>query len=97
MEAMCYVLGVETKVQFKPVEVGSLQKYQDFWEYSKKYLLNDKLIKIVKNFKEDKISEIKPESIEKLKILIKDPLFDKDKVFASSEAAGNFSMWIRAV
>lgn len=54
-------------------------------------------MKTVKNFKENKIQEVKPESIEKLKILIQDPLFDKDKVFASSEAAGNFSMWIRAV
>lgn len=53
MEAMCYVLGVEQNIKFKPVEIGSNQKYQDFWEYAKKYLLNDKLIKIVKNFKED--------------------------------------------
>ncbi|KRX01956.1 hypothetical protein PPERSA_07601 [Pseudocohnilembus persalinus] len=97
MEAMCYVLGVDQNIKWKPVEVGAIQKYQDFWEYSKKFLLNDKLIKVVKNVKEDKIREIRPESIEKLNKLLKDPLFEKEKVFGSSEAAGNFSMWIRAV
>ena len=30
-----------------------MQKIQDFWEYAKKSLLNDKLIKRVKDFKED--------------------------------------------
>ncbi len=31
------------------------EKVQDFWEYSKKKLLNDKLIKKVKDFKEESI------------------------------------------
>ena len=30
-----------------------MQKIQDFWEYANKSLLNDKLIKRVKDFKED--------------------------------------------
>ena len=30
-----------------------MEKVQDFWEYAKKSLLNDKLIKRVKDFKEE--------------------------------------------
>ena len=36
-------------------------------------------MKIVKEFKENKISEIKPESIKKLLKLIQDENFDKEK------------------
>jgi dynein heavy chain len=53
-------------------------------------------LKIVKEFKEDRIRELQAEKISKLKIFIKEPTFEKDKVFGASEAAGNFSLWIRA-
>lgn len=41
--------------------------------------------------------ELDPENIQKLKILINNPSFDKDKILSASSAAFNLSMWIRAV
>jgi len=70
---------------------------QDFWEYSKRKLLNDKLIVRVKGLKENEIRNIPPKNIEKLKAFATNPLFDKDKVFNASKAAGNLSLWLRAV
>lgn len=55
--------------------------YQNFWEYSKKYLLNERLLKQVRDFKEDKISSIKPANIVHLAELIENPLFEVKKVF----------------
>jgi len=58
MEGLCYVYDEEKNVKWRPKEPGSLEKVQDFWEHSKKHLLNDKLIKKVKDFKEDQIKGI---------------------------------------
>ncbi len=35
--------------------------------------------------------------MEKLKNFLTNPLFEKEKVFNASKAAGNLSLWIRAV
>lgn len=43
MEGMCLALGVDKNVKWKPTYPGSFEKFQDFWEYSKKYILNEKL------------------------------------------------------
>lgn len=43
MEGICLALGVDKNVPWKPKSPGSFEKIQDFWEYSKKYLLNEKL------------------------------------------------------
>lgn len=59
--------------------------------------MNDKLIKRVKDFKEDFIRAVPEKNIEKLKNFVKNPLFEKDKVFNASKAAGNLSLWVRAV
>jgi len=59
--------------------------------------LNDKLIKRVKDFKEDQILAISEKNVEKLKHFVKNPLFEKEKVFNASKAAGNLSLWVRAV
>jgi dynein heavy chain len=53
MEGVCYAFNEDQNVRWKPKEPGSMEKIQDFWEYSKKNLLNDKLIKRVKDFKEE--------------------------------------------
>ena len=45
-------------MKWKPKEPGSMEKVPDFWEYAKKSLLNDKLIKRVKDFKEEQIKAI---------------------------------------
>lgn len=44
-----------------------MEKIQDFWGYSKKNLLNAKLIQRVKDFREDKIKAIPEKNIVKLK------------------------------
>lgn len=71
--------------------------FQEYWDYAKKYLLNEKLIKRVKGFKLENIKSIPENKIFKLKQFITNPFFDKEKVFNASQAAGNLSLWIRAV
>ncbi|CAD8161959.1 unnamed protein product [Paramecium pentaurelia] len=90
MEGMCYIF--DEQVKWKQKEPGSQEKVQDFWEHAKKNLLNDKLIKRVRDFKEEQIKAITPARIQKIKGL----QFD-DKVFNASKAAGNLSLWIKAV
>ena len=70
-------------------------KEQDFWEYAKRCLLNNKLILRIQSYREDKIKAMNPKSIEKVKIIAAHPDFQKDKIFKVSEPAGNMSMWIR--
>lgn len=74
-----------------------MEKIQDFWGYSKKNLLNAKLIQRVKDFREDKIKAIPEKNIVKLKNFMLKPEFEKEKVFTASKAAGSLSLWIRAV
>ncbi len=74
-----------------------MEKIQDFWGYSKKNLLNAKLIQRVKDFREDKIKAIPEKNIVKLKNFMQKPDFEKEKVFSASKAAGSLSLWIRAV
>jgi dynein heavy chain len=58
MEGLCYAFDEDKNVKYVPVAPGSMEKKQDFWDYSKKSLLNDKLIKRVKGFKEENIRAI---------------------------------------
>lgn len=58
MEGVCYTFNEDQFVKWKPKEPGSIEKVQDFWEYAKRALLNDKLIKRVKDFREDQIRSI---------------------------------------
>lgn len=51
----------------------------------------------MKDFKEDSVRNMSEKNIEKLKIFMKNPNFEKEKVFNASQAAGNLALWIRAV
>ncbi|KRX10161.1 P-loop containing nucleoside triphosphate hydrolase [Pseudocohnilembus persalinus] len=97
MEGVCFALGVDKNVPLKPKAPGSLEKVQDFWDYSKKHLLNDKLQKTIKNHNKEQILNLEPKNIQKLKKLIENPDFDKEKIKQASQAAYNLSNWIRAV
>ena len=97
LEGVCYAFNEDQNVKWKPKEPGSIEKVQDFWEYAKKSLLNDKLLKRVKAFDEETIKAIPLAKINKLKVFIANPIFEKEKVFNASKAAGNLSLWIRAV
>ena len=96
MQGLCYVLGEDSNVKWKPKEPGSMEKVQNFWEHSKKFLLNDKLIKRIKDFKDDSILKIAPKNVVKLKDLIKEKDFDQDEIVNASRPAGNIAIWIRA-
>ena len=50
-----------------------MEKIQDFWTYSKKNLLNAKLLSRVKEFREDKIKTIPEKNIQKLKQFMTKP------------------------
>ena len=60
-------------------------------------MLNDKLIKRVKDFKEEQIKSIPQNKVNKLKLFMQNPLIEREKVFNASKAAGNLSLWLRAV
>ncbi len=82
LEGICYAFDEDTNVKWIAKPDGKPgEKIQDFWDYSKKRLLNDKLIKRVKDFKEDSIRAIPERNIDKLKHFCKNPLFEKEKVF----------------
>ena len=55
MEALCYVLGKDTKVPWIIEDKNTKyeKRHQDFWEFSKKFILNAVLLKSVVNFKEE--------------------------------------------
>lgn len=94
MEGLCYTFSEDDNVKPKG---NDLPNFQDFWDYAKKNLLNEKLIKRVKGFKLENVKSIPEIKINKLRQFVINPLFDKDKVFNASQAAGNLSLWIRAV
>lgn len=96
MQGLCIILGEDNNVKMKPKEPGSLEKIQDFWEHSKKYVLNDKLLKRIEKFREDSIKAIPPPKVAKLKHLLDEKDFDQEKIYNASTAAGNLAEWIRA-
>jgi len=54
-------------------------------------------MKRVRDFKEEQVRSISAIKIAKLKNFINNPMFEREKVFNASKAAGNLSLWIRAV
>ena len=97
MQALCITIGEDEKVSWKPKAPGSIEKYQDFWEYSKKKVLDTNLIKRIQAFREDNIRKIQENKIKRLKELLQDPEMEESKVFTVSQPAGNLTVWIRAV
>lgn len=71
MQSVCIALGEDGQVKWKPKDPSDpgKGKEQDFWEYSKRVLLNSKLIDRIRSYKEEKIKAMNPKSIQKLKTL----------------------------
>lgn len=69
MEGVCYAFNEDQYAKKIAGNPGESEK-KDFWEYSKKKLLNDKLIKRVTDFREAEIQAIPPKKVEKLKNFI---------------------------
>lgn len=63
MEGLCYAFQEDDRV--KPKQ-GPQLTTTDFWDYAKRYLLNDKLIKRIKKMKIEEIRAINPANIVKL-------------------------------
>lgn len=74
MMAVTIALGEDNQVKWKHIDPNDRSKglCQDFWEHAKKYILNNKLIKRIQSYKEDKIRSINPKHIEKLKKIMVD-------------------------
>ena len=49
------------------------EKVRDFWEYAKKFILNDRLLKRVEEFKQDTIKDLDGAVVATLKGIIKRP------------------------
>ena len=77
MQAVIIALGEDGNVKWKNIDPNdpSKGKILDFWEYAKKYLLNNKLIKRIQSYKEDKIRNMNPKNIDKLKKICENPEF----------------------
>ena len=98
MEGICYAFNCDNEVKSVPKPDGKPgEKMKDYWDYSKKKLLNDKLIGRVKGFGADKISAIPDDKIRILKKFVLNPDFAEDVVKNASAAAYQLSKWIRAV
>jgi len=98
MEAIIYAFNLGGKVPWKNEGEGkNAKKVQDFWDYSKKSLLNDKLLKNIQDFKDEKIASIPPENIKKIRLILQEPSCEKEKIFKCSKASGNISLWVKAV
>ena len=69
MQTVVIALGDEAQVKFKNIDVNdpSKGKIQDFWDYSKKFVLNNKLIKRIQTYKEEKIKSMSEKQIERIK------------------------------
>lgn len=63
LEGLCYAFSEDDKVKSKDKDPPKLQ---DFWEFSKKHLLNDKLIKRIKAMKLPEIVSLSKAKIAKL-------------------------------
>lgn len=98
MEGICYAFNCDGEVKWVPKPDGKPgEKIKDFWDYSKKKLLNGQLIGKVLDFKSDKIRTIPGDKIRILKDFIVNPNFAEDVIQNASEAAFKLSKWIRAV
>ena len=64
MEGLCYAFSEDDKIKAKNNDPPN---FQDFWDYAKKNLLNEKLIKRVKGFKLENIKSIPEVKIVKLR------------------------------
>ena len=71
MQALIIALNEDNLVKWKNVDPNdpSKGKILDYWEYAKKTLLNNRLIKRIQTYKEDKIRNMNPKGIEKLKVI----------------------------
>lgn len=92
---VCYVFDEDKDVPWKPKPGGKPgEKMQDFWEYSKKKVLNSKLTQRLKDFSLEAIRKMA--KIEKVKEFSATEEFNIEKLKNSSSAAMNIAKWVIA-
>ena len=74
LEALVISMVEESKVQWKTRDTGAIggatEKFQDFWDYAKKNMLNEKLIKRIKSISQKIIRKIPQNNINRLKVIL---------------------------
>jgi dynein heavy chain, axonemal len=71
VESLIFLFNESHLVKEKVLDGG--QKVRDFWEYAKKMILNDKLLKRVEEYKPDTIKNLDKTIVATLKEIIKKP------------------------
>ena len=71
VQALCFVFNEDHLVKQKVLETGI--KVKDYWDYAKKFILNDKLLKRVEEFKPQFIKDMNKSKMEKLKGITRQP------------------------
>jgi dynein heavy chain len=69
VESLCFVFNEDQLIKEKVGENGT--KFKDYWEYAKKFILNDRLLKRVTEFKPDYIKNLNKNKMNILKVLIR--------------------------
>jgi dynein heavy chain len=91
MKAVCICKGVKP-VRMKDPDTGKMGN--DYWEASKKMLMNDKFLDSLRSYDKD---NIKPKIIKEIRPIIKKPEFAPEKIKKASMAAYGLCCWVRAM
>ncbi|RYE96412.1 MAG: hypothetical protein EOO41_04620, partial [Methanobacteriota archaeon] len=92
METVCIVLGVAPEKVKNPDGRGTTL---DYWESSKKHLLNDpKFMNLLLKFDRDRMSD---EIVTALQPYMDSPDFEPEKIAKASSAAEGLCKWVRAM
>lgn len=91
MEAICILKGLKP-TRIKDPDSGKM--VDDFWETSKKMLMESDFLDSLKAYDKD---NIKPEIIAKLKPYVDSPDFDPALILKASKAAHGLCCWARAM
>ena len=94
-KAVMKTLCIMFNIQPEKVKGPNLKEVvYDYWEPSKKKLLNAELLKNLKGYNKDNIS---PDIIDKLKPIIVSQEYQEDVLINASKAAAGLAKWVRAI
>jgi len=91
MEAVCIMRSLKpTRVK----DPGSGKMVDDFWETSKKMLMESDFLQVLRDYDKDNIS---PAIISKIRPYVANPEFEPAKIKQASNAAYGLCCWVRAM
>ncbi|KIZ07415.1 Dynein heavy chain 17, axonemal [Monoraphidium neglectum] len=91
LEAVCILKGVKP-VRLKDTNTG--QMVDNYWEASKKMLMEDDFLGGLKRYDKDHID---PGVVKKIQAYVANPDFTPDKIQQASQAAYGLCCWVRAI